>query len=83
MRRQETTHSLYNISTRNRKLYKKRATNPQSKSTTSSLQQIDAYTTSQGRNHRGGQKGRVPRAPYHVPLHQSDNRHQFVFGADF
>ena len=37
----------------------------------------------QGRNHRGGQGGRVPRAPYHVPLHQRDNRHQFVFGADF
>ena len=27
----------------------------------------------QGRNHRGRHGGRVPRAPYHVPLHQSDN----------
>jgi len=33
----------------------------------------------QGRSHRGV---RVPRAPYHVPLHQNDNR-QFVFEADF
>jgi len=32
--------------------------------------------------HRGGHGGRVPRAPYHVSLHQNDNR-QFVFGADF
>jgi len=36
----------------------------------------------QGRSHRGGHGGRVPRAPYYVPLHQNDNR-QFVFGADF
>ena len=35
-----------------------------------------------GRSHRGRHGGRVPRAPYHVPLHQNDNR-QFVFGADF
>jgi len=35
----------------------------------------------QGRSHRGGHGGRVPRAPYYVPLHQNDNR-QFVFGAD-
>ena len=34
---------------------------------------------SQGRSYRGG---RVPRAPYHAPLQQNDNR-QFVFGADF
>jgi len=36
----------------------------------------------QGRSHRGGHGGRVPRAPYYVPLHQNDNR-QFVFRADF
>jgi len=36
-------------------------------------------TCMQGRSHRGG---RVPHAPYHVPLHQNDNR-QFVFGTDF
>jgi len=27
----------------------------------------------QGRSHRGGHGGRVPRAPYHVSLHQNDN----------
>ena len=40
------------------------------------------YTATQGRSHRGGHGGRVPRAPYHVPLHQSDNT-QFVSGANF
>ena len=36
----------------------------------------------QGRSHRGGHGGQVPRAPYHVPVHQNDNR-QFIFGTDF
>ena len=27
----------------------------------------------QGRSNRGGHGGRVPRAPYHVPLNQNDN----------
>jgi len=44
---------------------------------------LDAYSCFlQGRSHRGGHEGRVPRAPYHVPLHQNDNN-QFVLGAYF
>jgi len=46
------------------------------------LARASSLLASQGRSHRGGHGGCVPRAPYHVPLHQNDNR-QFIFGNDF
>jgi len=30
---------------------------------------IRKFISTQGRSHRGGHGGRVPRAPYHVPLY--------------
>jgi len=41
-------------------------------------------THQQGRSHRGGDTGDAsPVRPTMSLLHQNDNRHQFVFGADF